>query len=516
MTTTIGSLDLSALNNLYDETQYFWFESSAQPWGAGAHVTLYPQSEFTTSTHANYLKGQNILMNTDGFSLRNGTLPMMTLDNDSLDFNVVNTTAGTYETTATFTATSARIGAIANGQSRTEITSSGIDLIRRNNYGTDYILSHNGYGTVTNSSGTTTTGAYVTFFGTPSGYTPGLYSFSAGSAWARGYHSTAFGDSVTADGRSSFVAGEDSRAIANYSVALNLYNDAKGECQTVIGQYCNPNTTSAFIIGNGSNSQDLSNALTVDWSGNVNIASGAKYKINGTNLSANDVGALPLSGGTMTGQIKTSYRESVAMGSYGSSQSTVDGLVEEVRYSSGCMGSTQIKTAYTANGVTIAIGWYNFLWMPHRSGGVNGSASGDNCNYGQLLLFGMNNTNGRFIVRVSSGTIQEVAKIYTSVPSDTATALYKVTTMTITVPAINAHNYASAESKSIPSASQVSGYNCVGIVGRASTNFRIVPHTCYVESNSSVYVGFHNDSASNVTTTTTTTLHLLWLKATSA
>ena len=72
----MGSLDLGALNNLYDETQYFWFESSAQPWGAGAHVTLYPQSEFTTSTHANYLKGQNILINTDGISIRNGLLPM--------------------------------------------------------------------------------------------------------------------------------------------------------------------------------------------------------------------------------------------------------------------------------------------------------------------------------------------------------------------------------------------------------------------------------------------------------
>lgn len=102
MAQAIGSLDLSTLNNLYDETQYFWFESSAQPWGAGAHVTLYPQSEFTTSTHANYLKGQNILMNTDGFSIRNGTLPMMTLDNDSLDFNVIDTTNQTYTNVASF------------------------------------------------------------------------------------------------------------------------------------------------------------------------------------------------------------------------------------------------------------------------------------------------------------------------------------------------------------------------------------------------------------------------------
>lgn len=126
MTTTMGSLDLSALNNLYDETQYFWFESSAQPWGAGAHVTLYPQSEFTTSTHANYLKGQNILMNTDGFSLRNGTLPMMTLDNDSLDFNVIDTLNQTYTNVASFGATSSRIGKEAS--SHVNITSNGLYL----------------------------------------------------------------------------------------------------------------------------------------------------------------------------------------------------------------------------------------------------------------------------------------------------------------------------------------------------------------------------------------------------
>lgn len=128
MTTTMGSLDLSALNNLYDETQYFWFESSSQPWGAGAHVTLYPQSEFTTSTHANYLKGQNILMNTDGLSIRNGTLPMMTLDNDSLDFNVINTTNQTYTNVASFGSVST-IGVTDNTQSYMQLDYHSLQMI---------------------------------------------------------------------------------------------------------------------------------------------------------------------------------------------------------------------------------------------------------------------------------------------------------------------------------------------------------------------------------------------------
>lgn len=136
----MGSLDLGALNNLYDETQYFWFESSAQPWGAGAHVTLYPQSEFTTSTHANYLKGQNILINTDGISIRNGLLPMMTLDNDSLDFNVVDTTNGTYTNVASFGET-IRIG--QQGQSRLELSNSQFDFTFDDRYDAFHIQRTN-------------------------------------------------------------------------------------------------------------------------------------------------------------------------------------------------------------------------------------------------------------------------------------------------------------------------------------------------------------------------------------
>lgn len=111
MAQTIGSIDLASLKNLRDDvTQYFWFESdSSSAWGSGAHVTLYPESQFTDSTSPNYMKGQNIIMNTDGFSIRNGLLPMMTLDNDSLDFNIVDTTAGTYVNLATFGG-STRIG----------------------------------------------------------------------------------------------------------------------------------------------------------------------------------------------------------------------------------------------------------------------------------------------------------------------------------------------------------------------------------------------------------------------
>ena len=107
MTTTIGSVDLNALSDLYnDANQYFWFESNSDAtYGAGVHITLSPDTSFVANP-----SGQNVLINTDGISIRNGLLPMMTLDNDSLDFNVINTTTGTYDNVASFGSTAIVIG----------------------------------------------------------------------------------------------------------------------------------------------------------------------------------------------------------------------------------------------------------------------------------------------------------------------------------------------------------------------------------------------------------------------
>ena len=107
MTTTIGSVDLNALSDLYnDANQYFWFESNSDAtYGAGVHITLSPDTSFIANP-----SGQNVLINTDGISIRNGLLPMMTLDNDSLDFNVINTTTGTYNNVASFGSTAIVIG----------------------------------------------------------------------------------------------------------------------------------------------------------------------------------------------------------------------------------------------------------------------------------------------------------------------------------------------------------------------------------------------------------------------
>lgn len=114
----------------------------------------------------------------------------------------------------------------------------------------------------------------------------------------------------------------------------------------------------------------------------------------------------------MTGQLLTSFKKSVAIGSYQANATTVTNLVEEVRYSSGCMGSVYLQATYTANaGGTIAAGWYNFIYSPHRSGGANGTANSDNHDYGTLLLMGMTVTSAHWRIRIANGSIAEVRRI---------------------------------------------------------------------------------------------------------
>ena len=481
MTTTIGSLDLNSANSLYnDATQYFWFESdSTATYGAGVHITLSPSATFMSNP-----TGQNILINTDGISIRNGLLPMMTLDNDSLDFNMIDTTLGTYTTLASFGLNGVVVQTKDNNNNTVEIAQLGYGSGNAKGGGTanapyytigeratptdvgNYSVAGGlntdakgagatafGYNSGSNGSEIIATGLGAMVFGdasqggSVSASNDGAFAHGAagkGNLLASGIGSHAEGDcsdygGIKATGKGSHAEG------LNYSTSPSNYSIASGDGSHVEGGYCqasgafahaegfftkassnyqhaqgkynveDTNNTYAVIVGNGTADNARSNAFTVDWSGNVNIARGAKYKINGTNLSASDVSAVALNGGTMTGQLLTSYKSSVAMGSYGSAQTTVGGLVGEVRYSSGCAGSANITTAYTADGVTISTGWYNFMYMPHRSGGKNGSADGDNANYGNLFLFGMNNTNGRFIIRVSNGSIQEVSKIITTI-----------------------------------------------------------------------------------------------------
>lgn len=83
--------------------------------------------------------------------------------------------------------------------------------------------------------------------------------------------SLATGKGNIAGGSYSFVGGKDNTANGHYSFVAGEGNKTIYFTQTVIGSY-NAIAFRPFIIGNGENDNNRSNALTVAWDGNVEMA----------------------------------------------------------------------------------------------------------------------------------------------------------------------------------------------------------------------------------------------------
>lgn len=131
--------------------------------------------------------------------------------------------------------------------------------------------------------------------------------------------------------------------------------------------------------------------------------------LNIKNLLKQILNTLTLKTGvTMTGEVKTNTGAVIiGSGQMGTESGlTISEFVNQVRYSSGAMGSVNI-TSSSAGGVTFS-GWYNYCYIPHRSGGLNGAASGDNHNYGNVILCHMTSDGLFYNIRVTGGTIAQV------------------------------------------------------------------------------------------------------------
>lgn len=110
---------------------------------------------------------------------------------------------------------------------------------------------------------------------------------------AEGYNTRASGQYSHAEGQYTYTTGYDAHAegshttaSGDHSHAAGLYTIANRQAQIAIGKYnVTPTTAQAFIIGNGASTAARSNAMTVDWDGNVNLPSTAStYQINNTNI----------------------------------------------------------------------------------------------------------------------------------------------------------------------------------------------------------------------------------------
>lgn len=160
-------------------------------------------------------------------------------------------------------------------------------------------IAHLGYGEGNAESGTAEA-PYYTFGERKPDSAIGNYSVAEGAdntasamcSHAEGYqaratapYSHAEGMGTVASGFASHAEGQGTNATGHQSHASGFNTIAAGNSQTAIGT-CNVEDTDgkyALIVGNGESSLARSNALTVDWDGNVE-ASGALYA-NGKQVS---------------------------------------------------------------------------------------------------------------------------------------------------------------------------------------------------------------------------------------
>lgn len=150
----------------------------------------------------------------------------------------------------------------------------------------EYTHAEGGYtkatGSYSHSEGyTTTASGYVSHAEGGSTTASEYCSHAEGdSSIASGNTSHAEGSYTTASGYISHAEGESSISSGDYSHAQNQSTTSQGFAQTTIGRYnilqgtsnSFVSTDQAFIIGNGTSTSNRSNALSVDWSGNINAA----------------------------------------------------------------------------------------------------------------------------------------------------------------------------------------------------------------------------------------------------
>lgn len=290
MATQTGSIDLKGMTSAYsDQQQYFWVESSSSAtWGGGAHITNIAESAFKTAAGTwgtdPTAGGYNLLMNTDtvnatgSLQLRNGSLPIMNLDNDSLDFNIIDSTTTPYTsvTIATFGISGARIGSEGGAHSV-------IDEDGQRFYASDGTtqLANIGYGVGSSSAGVVTNAPYYTFgtrksptndYSASSTYNIGDMCWyttngirrpyicetpiTTPEAWTREHWLLAIGSESFAEGRDVVASSLASHAEGSSTIALDGYSHAEGVLTGAYGYASHAEGDGCIASGHYSHAQN--------------------------------------------------------------------------------------------------------------------------------------------------------------------------------------------------------------------------------------------------------------------
>ena len=299
MATQTGSIDLKAMKESADiatnTEQYFWFNSvdSGAGEGAGAHITETPQDTFI-SDPAN--GGGNVLIDSDSVDVRDGVTVLATFGKDGMNVQTEDSNNNTVEiANLGYGLGNAQGGGTANapyytmGQRLSGSSIGNWSCAEGYNCKATMYASH--------AEGAETEALQDAC------HSEGYQSVASGGvAHAEGYQTHAIGDYGShAEGYGTYASEDASHAEGYGTYAAGYYSHTQNQgtmvasrSQTAIGEFNvlepnggSPSTRkgSAFIIGNGTDDNSRSNALTVDWSGNVD-ASGC-YMSGGAKIGSN-------------------------------------------------------------------------------------------------------------------------------------------------------------------------------------------------------------------------------------
>ena len=221
----------------------------------------------------------------------------------------------------------ARVGQITNGYSRTELTAGGMQVYRRVN-GADTELANIGYGNGNAQSGTADA-PYFTLGYRASGGAVGNYSLAEGSnTTASGYASHAEGGSTVAsnasthaEGYGTTAGGIASHAEGNSTTASGYYSHAEGDSTTASANYSHAEGSSTEASNSGAHAEGYNTKA----SGQHAHAEGNSTTASGTNSHAGGYGTIASgSAQTVIGQYNVSNSTSRFIVGNGTSSARVN------------------------------------------------------------------------------------------------------------------------------------------------------------------------------------------------
>lgn len=122
---------------------------------------------------------------------------------------------------------------------------------------------------------------------------------------------------------------------------------------------------------------------------------------------------LDVEGAIKVSRTSWNYNNAALIGSKEEPHTTVQKLIDTLRYTNGQIGSVQITENYVKDGITIPATWYNYVYIPHRFGTDTGTVLSDTVNrdnhmYGNLILYSMTNNMASYTVKLQGGVIASI------------------------------------------------------------------------------------------------------------